>query len=144
MQTNLSNENIIHIQDDKVQYIQFKKLLEYKEIINHAYTIGIDVNFRTAINGKADVSSTQYKIAKKSYKSICKAIGSKYRNLVKPRQYHTNNVKIVKNKINVLAPDFNLKKYKETDGLITNRKKVVLSTTNADCILFLIFDPEKR
>ena len=144
MLTDLSNEKIIHVKTEKVQYIQFRKLLEYKAIITHAYTIGIDVNFRTAINGKADVSNKQYKVAKKSYKNICKAIGSKYRNIVKPRQYHTNNVKIVKNKINVLEPDFNLKKYKETDGLITNRKNMVLSTTNADCILFLLFDPVKK
>lgn len=144
MLTDLSNERVIHIKNEKVQYLQFRKLLEYKDIINHAYSLGIDVNFRTAINGRADISSKQYKLARKSYKNICEAIGSKYRNVVKPRQYHTNNVKIVRSKINVLAPDFNLKKYKETDGLITNRRKIVLSTTNADCILFLLFDPVKK
>ena len=140
----LSNDKVVHINTGKVQYLQFKKLLEYKDIINHAYSLGIDVNFRTAINGKADVSNTQYKLAKKSYKNICEAIGSKYINVVKPRQFHTSNVKIVRSKINVLAPDFNLKKYKETDGLITKRRKIVLSTTNADCILFLLFDPVKK
>ena len=144
MLTNLTNDRVIHVKLENVQYLQFRKLLEYKDILNHAYSLGIDVNFRTAINGKADVSSKQYKLAKKCYKDICDAIGCKYRNVVKPRQYHTNNVNIVKNKINVLAPDFNLKKYKETDGLITNKKNIVLSTTNADCILFLIFDPVKR
>lgn len=144
MLSDLSNDKVIHIKTGEVQYLQFKKLLEYKDIINHAYSLGLDVNFRTAINGKADVSSTQYKLAKKSYKNICKAIGSKYKNVVKPKQFHTNNVKIVKSKINVLAPDFNLKKYKQTDGLITNKRKMVLSTTNADCILFLLFDPVKK
>ena len=112
MLTDLSNEKVVHVKTGEVQYLQFRKLLEYKDIINHAYSLGIDVNFRTAINGRADVSSTQYKLARKSYEKICNAIGCKYRNVVKPRQFHTNNVKIVKNKINVLAPDFNLKKYK--------------------------------
>lgn len=144
MQTDLSNDIVIHIKTEKIQYLQFRKLLEYKDIINHAYSLGTDVNFRTAINGKADVSSKQYKVAKESYKKICDAIGSKYRNIVKPRQYHTNNVKVVKNKINILAPDFNLKKYKETDGLVTNKRNIVLATTNADCILFLLFDPVKK
>lgn len=144
MQTDLSNDIVIHIKTEKIQYLQFRKLLEYKDIINHAYSLGTDVNFRTAINGKADVSSEQYKVAKESYKKICDAIGSKYRNIVKPRQYHTNNVKVVKNKINILAPDFNLKKYKETDGLVTNKRNIVLATTNADCILFLLFDPVKK
>ena len=144
MQTDLSNDIVVHIKTEKIQYLQFRKLLEYKDIINHAYSLGTDVNFRTAINGKADVSSEQYKVAKESYKKICDAIGSKYRNIVKPRQYHTNNVKVVKNKINILAPDFNLKKYKETDGLVTNKRNIVLATTNADCILFLLFDPVKK
>ena len=144
MLENLSNERVIHVKKGQVQYLQFRKLLEYEDIINHAYSLGLDVNFRTAINGKADVSSVQYKLARKSYKDICEAIGTKYRNVVKPRQFHTNNVKIVRSKINVLAPDFNLKKYKATDGLITNKRKMVLSTTNADCILFLLFDPVKK
>lgn len=144
MLTDLSNDRVIHIKTGEVQYLQFRKLLEYKDIINHAYSLGTDVNFRTAINGKPEVSSKQYKIAKKCYKKICNEIGSKYRNIVKPRQCHTNNVAVVKNKINVLAPDFNLKKYKATDGLITNKKHMVLSTTNADCILFLLFDPVKK
>ena len=43
----LSNENIIHIKKDNVEYLQFRKLLEYKEL-NHAYCIGIEKNFRTA------------------------------------------------------------------------------------------------
>ena len=144
MQMNLQNENVIHIKKGKVEYLQFRKLLEYKDIINHAYSLGINVNFRTAINGKAEVSSKQYKHAKKSYKKMCRAIGSKYRNLVKPRQYHTNNVMVVENKINRFTPDFNLEKYSKTDGLITNKKNIIFSTTNADCILFLLFDPIKK
>ena len=34
----LSNENIIHIKRDKLEYIQFKKLLEYKNI-KHCFTL---------------------------------------------------------------------------------------------------------
>ena len=33
----LSNENIVHIKVNGTEYIQFRKLLEYKDIINHAY-----------------------------------------------------------------------------------------------------------
>ena len=44
----LTNENIVDINKDGVQYLQFKKLLEYKDIITHAYSIGTNVNFRTA------------------------------------------------------------------------------------------------
>ncbi len=144
MLTDLSNDRVIHIKTGKVQYLQFRKLLEYKDKINHAYSLGTNVNFRTAINGKPEVSSKQYKLAKKSYKQICKAIGSKYRNIVKPRQCHTNNILAVKNKTNIFSPDFNLEKYKKTDGLVTNKKNILLATTNADCILFLLYDPVKN
>ena len=36
---NLSNENIIHIKHGEIEYIQFKKLLEYKEKIKHCFTL---------------------------------------------------------------------------------------------------------
>ena len=34
----LSNENVIHIKKDELEYIQFKKLLEYKNI-EHCFTL---------------------------------------------------------------------------------------------------------
>ena len=50
----LSNENIIHTKNDEVEYIQFRKLLEYSDIITHAFSIGIDVNFRSVRTIKND------------------------------------------------------------------------------------------
>jgi hypothetical protein len=35
----LSNENIIHVKDGDIEYIQFKRLLEYKDKLVHAYTL---------------------------------------------------------------------------------------------------------
>ena len=51
---------------------------------------------------------------------------------------------LVEKKIKTAEPDFNLEKYYKTDGLITNQKNIILSTTNADCILLLFFDPVKK
>ena len=34
----LSNENIIHVKKDGLEYIQFRKLLEYKNIV-HCFTL---------------------------------------------------------------------------------------------------------
>ena len=31
----LSNENMIHIKDNDVEYLQFRRLLEYKDKIQH-------------------------------------------------------------------------------------------------------------
>ena len=140
----LSNENVIHIKRGKLEYLQFRKLLEYKDIINHAYSLGIDKNFRTAKAKGVKLSKEEYDKAKKDYKKLCESIGCDYKNLVKTNQAHTDNVKIIENKINKNCPDFNNEEYKNTDGLITNKKNLILSTTNADCILLLFFDPVEK
>ena len=44
----LSNDNVIHVKKGQVEYLQFRKLLEYKDIVTHAYTLGKNVNFRVA------------------------------------------------------------------------------------------------
>ena len=140
----LSNENIIHVNKNGVQYIQFRKLLEYSDIIRHAYSLGTDVNFRTAKVNKQKLSKNEYELAINSYKNLCDSIGSNYINTVKTNQNHTDTIKIANKKIKEDEPDFNLEEYKETDGLVTNKKNLILSTTNADCILLLLFDPIKK
>lgn len=141
---NLSNENVLHIKKDDVEYLQFKKLLEYKDIINHAYSLGIDKNYRTAKANKQKLEEKEYEKAIKDYQNLCYAIDSKLEHLVKTNQDHTDEVKIAKEKINQNKPDFNLEQYAKTDGIITNKKNIMLSTTNADCILLLLFDPVKK
>ncbi len=140
----LSNENIIHVNKNGIQYIQFRKLLEYSDIIRHAYSLGTDVNFRTAKVNKQKLSEDEYNLAINSYKTLCNAIGSNYINTVKTNQNHTDTIKIANKKIKEDGPDFNLTEYNETDGIVTNKKNLILSTTNADCILLLLFDPIKK
>ena len=140
----LSNENVIHIKKGKQEYLQFRKLLEYKDIITHAYSLGIDKNFRTAKVGGANLEEEKYDKAIEDYKELCESIGCDYKNLVKTNQRHTDNVKIIENKIEKDKPDFNKEEYNNTDGLITNKKNLILSTTNADCILLMFFDPIKK
>ena len=141
---NLSNENIIHIKKDNIEYLQFRKLLEYKDILTHAYSLGLDKNFRTARANKEKLNELEYSKAIKDYEKLCNCIGCDYRNLIKTNQEHTDEVKIVSKKIKDNEPDFNLEEYSKTDGLITNQKNQILSTTNADCILLLFFDPVKK
>lgn len=137
----LSNENVIHIIKDGVQYVQFRKLLEYDNIITHAYSLGTNLNFRTAKINKEKLSQNEYNKSIDSYKKICNSLETNYKNIVKTNQEHTDNIKIIKEKINKEFMDINLEEYKETDGMITNKKNLMLSTTNADCILMLLFDP---
>lgn len=140
----LSNGNIIHIKTKMNEYIQFRKLLEYQDILVHAYSLGTDLNFRTSTIKKEKLPKEEYKKAIKSYQLLCDSIDCNYINLVKTNQEHTDCVKIVDEKVNKDEPDFNLRKYYNTDGLITNQKDRILSTTNADCILLLFFDPIKK
>ena len=140
----LSNKNIIHIKNKNNEYIQFRKLLEYKDILSHAYSLGTNLNFRTSKINKEELNVNEYEAAVNNYKELCDSINCDYINLVKTNQEHTDCIKIVDKKIKKDEPDFNLKEYSKTDGLITNKKGLILSTTNADCILLLFFDPVKK
>lgn len=137
----LSNKNVIRINKNGIQYLQFRKLLEYKDIITHAYSIGTDVNFRTARVNKQQLPENEFNKAIQDYKNLCNAINVDYKNIVKTNQEHTDNIAIANKKINKDFPDINLEEYSKTDGIVTNRPNLVLSTTNADCILLLFFDP---
>ena len=111
----LSNENVIHINKNGVQYLQFRRLLEYKDILVHAYSLGIDTNFRTSRGkNKKQLSPEEMQQAYKNYDKLCNAIGESYINIVKPNQDHTQNIQKVDKKINLNLPDFNLNKYNPT------------------------------
>ena len=56
----LSNREVVHIKDEDIEYLQFRKLLEYKDKINHAYTLGVNWNFRTSKIGKNVISDEEY------------------------------------------------------------------------------------
>lgn len=140
----LSNENVIHIKKDGVEYLQFRKLLEYKDKINHVYTLGTDWDFRISTPDKKELSKNKYEKNIESYKRLCKKLNMDYKNIVKPNQEHTDQIKLVKDKINKNKPDFDIKEYDRTDGLFTNKKEIILETTNADCILLLFYDPIKE
>ena len=111
----LSNKNILHLENNGIGYIQFKKLLKYPEIV-HGYTVGLDKDYRNIEN----------------YKQICNEL--KINNIVRADQKHTDNIMIINSKQNV----------KNTDGLITNKKGINLATVNADCILLIFYDPVKK
>ena len=132
----LSNENVVHIKGKQIEYLQFKKLLEYPEI-KYAYVIGLDKNFEFYTSNEE-----KNEITKNNFKKICEELNLDYNNLVNVKQNHTDNIQIITKKINKDKPDFNL--YENTDGLITNKKNIILSTKNADCILLVFYDPIKK
>lgn len=120
-----SSDNIIYQNNGDVQYIQFKKLLKYG--IKHCYTLkGEKLDF-----------SKDSEYEKSSYARIAQALELDEKTLVKPIQTHTSVVKCIDEAID--SNDL-----QDVDGLITDKKNIALTTKNADCILFLFYDPVKK
>ena len=141
----LENENVVINEKDGIHYLQFRKLLEYDNLMGHAFSIGRDLNFRTAPkNGMDYLPKEEMDIALNNYKKLCSAIGFEYKNLIRPTMSHSDNVQIVLSKVNPDAPDMNIPSLEKTDGLITNKENLVLTTTGSDCITMIFFDPAKK
>lgn len=138
----LSNENVIHIKKENVEYLQFRKLLEYSDKLNYGYIIGLDKNFRTARAGDNKLTKEEYEKAVNSYKVVCEELDLNYNNIVKTNQTHSDNVEKIEEKVLKDEPDFAV--YNQTDGLMTDKQGLALSTTNADCILLMFYDPIKN
>lgn len=129
---NLTNNTIIHKVGENLEYIQFRCLLEYQDIITHAYTLkSSKINFGPHLTSKEYIHN---------YQVLCHELNLNKDNIVRADQQHTATVKnILEKETNTL--EYNPNYLKETDGLLTNSPNIILSTTNADCILFLLFDP---
>lgn len=117
----LSNENIIHIKEENVEYLQFRKLLEYKNKVKHCYTTKCS-------NYKEDDG--------KNYKELYKSLGLDYNKLVRiQHQIHSNLVEKVEDVETI---------HTNIDGLITDKKDISLSLRFADCTPIYLYDPVKN
>lgn len=117
----LSNESILHIKDGDIEYLQFKKLLEYKDKVRHCYTTRSD-------NYEKDDG--------KNYKRLYDRLNLDYNKLVKIKeQIHSNFVQVIENE--ETKPD-------KVDGLITNKKGISFSLRFADCTPIYLYDPVKN
>jgi len=136
----LDNENIVHVKADNIEYIQFKRLLEYDNIIKHAFTCKIE-DSKDEFDFSSDENNNRNAI--ENYKKICTKLGLNYNNVIRPIQTHTNIVECIDRKysdtINLYPMEL-----KNVDGLITDKKNIVLCTRYADCTPLYFFDPKKR
>ncbi len=125
----LSNDNVIHIRKNGLEYLQFRKLLEYQDILKHAICFK-PLNFRS--NNIKEEEATD-----KNCELICKELGIDASKRIKKKQTHSDNIEIITNS--------NRKEfYYDTDGIITNEKEIALPIITADCIACMIFDPVKK
>lgn len=129
----LSNENVIHVKKNGIEYLQFRKLLEYKDIMTHCFTLKpLDFGDNSNYESKKDIVANNYKL-------ICDELHIDYTNIIRPYQTHTNVVKELGESTGVF-----LEEYTDVDGLITDKLNKILSLTYADCTPIYLFDPVKR
>ena len=129
---------IEHKIENGVEYIQFKKLLEYPTI-KHAYILkSFQQDFRMGEEYK------NIENVKKQLEEISKVVGIDYERIVRPDFEHTNRVAIVSEVDESEIPNLKKKRFPETDGLITKKENIALIATNADCNLVLIYDPIQK
>lgn len=124
---NLTNNITIHQNVNGTEFIQFRKLSEFSNV-KHCYTLrknGINVQIKDG--DKTDLLN--------SYKKVADALEFNYNNIVKPHQTHTDRVESVNS-----AGD----EFEEVDGVITNKKEIILCTTSADCTSLLFYDDDKK
>lgn len=132
----LSNNVVIHQNKDGFEYLQFRRLLELG--INNGYSLKpYFFNTRPGV-----VSTETFEKSVENYKRFCKVLDIDYNKLVKPNQTHTNTVACVKESVSSMSIEED--EFKDVDGLVTNVSDVALASTNADCILLLMYDPVKK
>ena len=121
----LGNDEVIFKSENGLNYMQFKKLLNLG--IKHLYTLKSDgIDF--ASSGPLE---------EKSYQIVADVLGISKDNIIIPKQTHTDCVKCVDERTA-------LDDLKFTDGTITDKKGLAISSKNADCILLNFYDPVKK
>lgn len=137
----LSNENVIHVVQDDIEYIQFRKLLEYEDILRHCFTLRVNKMKNEEFDFAIKLNNRHHAI--ENCHTICNYLGLSANDIVRPIQTHTNNVVALQHKFKD-AVDLYPKELNEVDGVITDKKNIVLSTGYADCTPLLFFDPVKK
>ena len=129
----IKSKEIVIIQNKDCRIMQFKKLLEYDERLIHAFTLK-PLDF-----GSNDTYEKTKEKVNDNYKLICNMLKLDSKNIVRPFQTHTNNIKEVKDEMGV----FN-KKFINIDGLVTKENNIILSLVFADCTPIYLFDKNKN
>lgn len=140
--TDLSNDTMVHVKKDEVEFLQFRKLLEYPELV-HCYTLkanDFDIAGNETYEEKKDIVDV-------NYTKLASSLQIPKETIIRPYQTHTNIVKPVgaayhaahNNKISIFPKEFT-----NVDGLITNQTGITCSLSFADCTPIYLYDPVKK
>ena len=133
---NLSNKVVVQGSKGEFNYLQFRRL--NKLGIKNVYTLKPHFfNTRPGV-----VSQERLTTSLENYKKLCNEFGFDINHFVKHNQTHTGNVKCVEAPVEKMCIEEG--EFIDTDGTITDLKGVTLASVNADCILFLMYDPVKK
>lgn len=135
------NEEILHVKDGDLEYLQFKVLNKYNvknciTLRHGGVSTGIlsSLNFRTlGIDSKENVLENLRRVKDSlNLKDVCKG-----------KQAHTDRVIVIneENKEEYLFSNFS---QDEVDGYITSKEDLATLVTTADCNPIIIFDPVNR
>lgn len=133
----LSNDVIVHKKKNGIEYLQFKRLLEYPEIV-HCYTLKAN-DFDIAGNDTYEEKKT---IVDKNYTKLADVLQLPKETILRPYQTHTNIVKRIDEKASGISifPE----ELTNVDGLITNKTDIIFSLSFADCTPIYLYDPVKK
>ena len=116
----LSNENITHVKKDGLEYIQFKKLLEYKNV-KHCFTLKpLDFASNETYEEKKEEVEKNFDILSKEFEFDVK-------NICRPKQTHTDRVERVEDGDEGIYNS----KFDNVDGFVTDKKNCLLYTSDA-------------
>jgi len=127
----LYNKEIVIIQNGDLKILQFKKLLEYKNL-THAFTLK-PFDFGSNNTYKEKENEIEY-----NYKEVCNLLKLDYKNIIRPYQTHTNNVVKLENEYGIFP-----KELEDVDGLVTDKQNKILSLVFADCTPIYLYDKNK-
>ena len=126
----LSNENMVHVKKDGIEYLQFRRLLEYNEVV-HCYTLSVnDIDFRKKLGTEEQLKKVNHSIEK-----LCEGLEISQYSIIRPGQTHSDIIKKVEKKE---------ENFSNVDGLLTDKVNINLVLSFADCTPIYIYDPIKN
>lgn len=121
-----NNEVIIEKNEQNLKYLEFLNLTELG--VKNIYSLK-DIDFS---RGEENI------FQKDNYFKLARLFNIDKDKLIGVTQEHSKNILTIKS-------DEDLKKSRDDyDGIITNRSDIAILTKNADCILFILYDKEKK
>ncbi|MGC9375810.1 MAG: peptidoglycan editing factor PgeF [Bacteroidales bacterium] len=121
---------------ERIQLLQFEKLLEFKDITHFSTTRtgGFSKNYLAGFNLGYSVGDDP-KIVTQNLNLLAKALDIRKEQLVSPKQTHSKNIGVVTSITDI---------FPNTDALITNIPGICIFVRTADCVPILLYDPVQK